>query len=98
MRRRWARLLTGHGITAPDAAIIYALRCSLLHGYGLPKPSAADGRRVLLSNDANAYALDTDNEGIAKVSVHVFCGQLVERIAAEAGDAWDDSLIDTDVR
>jgi hypothetical protein len=29
------------------------------------------------------------------LSVPVFCGRLVERIAAEAVDGWDDSLIDT---
>jgi hypothetical protein len=30
------------------------------------------------------------------VSVPVLCGRLVERIAAEAPNDWDDSLIDTD--
>lgn len=93
--RRWTRLLTGHEIPEePDAAIIYALRCSLLHGYGFPRPAATFGRVVLLSGDLNACALDTDDEGIATVSVPVFCGRLVERIAAEAVDGWDDSLID----
>jgi hypothetical protein len=32
------RLLTGHEILSSDAAIIYELRCSVLHGYGLPRP------------------------------------------------------------
>ncbi len=92
---RWTRLLTGHDISEPDAAIIYALRCSLLHGYGFPKPAATFDRVLLLSGDLNAYALDTDDDGIARVSVPVFCSRLVERIAAEAIDGWDDSLIDT---
>jgi hypothetical protein len=95
VRRRWMRLLTGHEVSEPDAAIIYALRCSLLHGYGFPKPAATFGRVVLLSGDLTAYALDTDDDGIAMLSVPVFCGRLVERIAAEAVDGWDDSLIDT---
>jgi hypothetical protein len=34
---RWLRLLSDHGLTHDDAAIAYQLRCSLLHGYGLPK-------------------------------------------------------------
>lgn len=92
---RWTRLLTGHDISEPDAAIIYALRCSLLHGYGFPRTAATFGRVVLLSGDLDAYALDTDDDGIARVSVPVFCGRLVERIATEAVDSWDNSLIDT---
>jgi hypothetical protein len=32
------------------------------------------------------------------VSVPVFCGRLVERIAAEAPGDWDDSLINTNYR
>jgi hypothetical protein len=36
---RWSRLLTNHGVSDEDAAIIYALRNSLLHGYGPPEPS-----------------------------------------------------------
>jgi hypothetical protein len=92
---RWTRLLTGHKISNEDTAIIYALRCSLLHGYGFPKPAATFGRVVLLSGDLSAFALDTDDDGIARVSVPIFCGRLVERIAAEAVDGWDNSLIDT---
>jgi hypothetical protein len=93
VRRRWMRLLTGHGVSASDAAIIYALRCSLLHGYGLPKPALTFGRVVVLSDAMNRYALETADEGIARLSVPTFCGRLVERIASEAVDGWDNSLI-----
>jgi hypothetical protein len=41
----------------------------------------------------NRYALETDDEGIARLSVSAFCGRLVERIVSEAVDGWDDSLI-----
>jgi hypothetical protein len=34
---RWSRLLTNHSVSDEDAAISYALRNSLLHGYGPPK-------------------------------------------------------------
>jgi hypothetical protein len=93
VRRRWMRLLAGHGVSELDASIIYALRCSLLHGYGLPKPTEAFGRDLVLSNAMNAYALETDHEGSARLSVPAFCGRLVERIASEAVDGWDNSLI-----
>jgi len=83
---RWKLLLTGHGISAHDAEIVYALRCSLLHGYGPPKPEKSCGQTVLLTNDHAAYVLDTSQDGRALVSVPVFCGRLVERIAAEAPD------------
>jgi len=95
VKKRWARLLTGHDICEDDAAIIYELRCSVLHGYGFPRPAVTFGRVVALSDDASAYALDTDDEGIATLSVPAFCSRLVERVAAEAVDGWDDSLIDT---
>jgi hypothetical protein len=95
---RWRSLLTNHGISEHDADIVYALRCSLLHGYGPPMPEKSRGRKVLLTNDCAAYALDTFQPGRALVSVPVFCGRLVERIAAEAPSGWDDSLIDTDYR
>lgn len=36
--QRWESLLTSHGVDPADAKLIYALRCSLLHGYGPPKP------------------------------------------------------------
>jgi hypothetical protein len=94
---KWTRLLTAHGVEEDDARTIYALRCALLHGYGLPKPEHASGRTVLLTRDAAGYALDTSREGFALVSVPVFCGRLVERIAAAAWMDWDKTLINTDV-
>jgi hypothetical protein len=42
-RNRWMELLIGHDIYETDAAIIYALRCSLLHGYGFPRSAESDG-------------------------------------------------------
>jgi hypothetical protein len=56
----------------------------LLHGYGPPKPAKSYGRKVLLTDDRAAYALDTSRPGRALVSVPVFCGRMVERIAVEA--------------
>ncbi|MDV7220410.1 hypothetical protein [Streptomyces prunicolor] len=97
VRARWELLLTSHGITQEDARIIYKLRCSLLHGYGLPRPNSVSGRNVLLTSDVAAHAIDTSTSGRALVSVPVFCGRLVERIAAAAPQNWDTSLIDTDV-
>jgi hypothetical protein len=94
---RWERLLTSHGISAEDARIIYKLRCSLLHGYGLPKPSTINGRTLLVTPDPGAFALDTSEPGQARVSVPAFCGRLTERIAAEAPGDWDTSLINTNV-
>jgi hypothetical protein len=96
VRARWDLLLTTHGITQEDAQIIYLLRCSLLHGYGLPKPSTVGGRTVLLTPDVTAHAVDTSTPCRALVSVPVFCGRLVERIAAAAPQNWDTDLIDTD--
>jgi hypothetical protein len=98
VRKRWVRLLTEHGVTEEDARIVYALRCSLLHGYGVPEPTLAAGRRVLLSDDAEAFALDTSTPGRAVLSVPVVTGRLVERIAFEARDDWDDTLLDSDLR
>jgi hypothetical protein len=95
---RWKLLLTRHGLSSHDAEIVYALRCSLLHGYGPPKPERSCGRTVLLTDDRAAYALDASQDGRALVSVPVFCGRLVERITAEAPGDWDDSLINTDHR
>jgi hypothetical protein len=93
---RWKLLLTRHRLSAHDAEIVYALRCSLLHGYGPPKPERSCGRKVLLTDDRAAYALDTSQDRRALVSVPVLCGRLVERITAEAPSDWDDSLINTD--
>jgi hypothetical protein len=95
---RWRRLLTSHGIPQDDADIIYALRCSLLHGYGLPLPDEAHGRNVALTPDRSACAVDTSVNGRALVSVPVFCGRLVERVAVAAQGNWDTSVINTNVQ
>lgn len=44
---RWERLLTRHDVTEDDARLIYELRCSLLHGYGLPRSDKVGGRIVV---------------------------------------------------
>jgi len=95
---RWIRLLTTHGVSDNDAGYIYALRNSLLHGYGLPRPDELDGRMMALTPDPSAYAVDTSQPDRILVSVPVFCGHLVERIALEAHDNWDTSLIDVAFR
>jgi hypothetical protein len=97
---RCAQLLTDHDISKEDAKIIYALRCSLLHGYGLPTAEEACDRRVILTPDLDGEAIDTSKDGLAVLSVPAFCKDLVERIAAEAPDDWDVSgiRIDTDYR
>jgi hypothetical protein len=92
---RWDRLLKDHGLSTHDAQIVFKLRCSLLHGYSPPKPEHTNGRKVLLTDDRDTYALDTSQDGLAWVSVPVFCARLVERIVVEAPDKWDVSLIDT---
>jgi len=61
---RWAQLLTDHGVSGEDAKIIYALRCSLLHGYGLPTAEKACGRRVVLTPDRDGQAIDTSKDGL----------------------------------
>jgi hypothetical protein len=66
-------------------------RCSLLHGYGPPKPSKVYGQDLLLTRDPAAFALDTTAPGRTLVSGPVFCRRLAERIAAEAPDDWDNS-------
>lgn len=91
--KRWRRLLKQHGIPRRDADIIYALRNSLLHGYGPPKQ--VSGRRVILTPDQNAFAIDTSHAKKALISVPVFCRCLVERIASEAPNTWDVSEVDT---
>jgi hypothetical protein len=95
--QRWAQLLTDHGVSAEDAEIIYALRCSILHGYGLPAAEKACGRRVVLTPDRDGQAIDTSKDGLAVLSVPAFCKDLVERIAAEAPDDWDVSGIRIDM-
>jgi hypothetical protein len=97
VEKRWLRLLTDHGVSEDDAAIIYQLRCSLLHGYGLPGRGEAGGRQVVV-DDGGVYAVDTREDGFALVSVPVFCARLVERIASEAPNDWDVSRIDVDFR
>lgn len=97
VRARWEQLLTSHRVSQDDATVIYELRCSVLHGYGLPKPGAVQGRNVLLTSDSSACAVETP-PGVARISVPVFCGWMVERIAAEAPDDWDVSQINTSAR
>lgn len=93
VRARWTRLLTRYEISHDDASIIYRTRCSLLHGYGPPKK--VNGRKVLLIADHDTFALDTSHAGEARLSVPVFCGHLVERLAVKAERDWDATLIDT---
>lgn len=93
---RWMRLLTTHDVLETDAKYIYALRNSLLHGYGLPKAEDLDNRLIALTPDVNGFAVDTEHDDYIRLSVPVFNGHLVERIASEAHEEWDTSLIDTD--
>lgn len=95
---RFPRLLADHGVNEADARYVYRLRCSLLHGYGPPKPSAVDGRKVFVSPAVGAYAVDTRRSDRLVISVPAFCGRLVERIAYEAPRQWDTDLIDTHVQ
>jgi hypothetical protein len=88
-------LLIDRGITETDAEILWALRCSLLHGYGLPH---LRDRRMFATREVDAYALDTSHIGLALLSVPVFCGRLVERIVSEMPDRWDVTLLDTDAQ
>jgi hypothetical protein len=91
---RWLRLLTTHGVSEDDARLIYRLRCSLLHGYGLPPPEKVGGRKVVLTDRHTGYALDTSHPPMAEISVPMFCSLLVERIVAEAPEDWDRAEID----
>lgn len=93
VRQKWAKLLTSYDIGATDADDIYQLRCSLLHGYYVPR--LRGGRQLQLQADQDAFAVDTNTPGLVSVSVPVFCRCLVERIALEAKGDWDDTLIDT---
>lgn len=97
VRPRWIELLTRHRISSEDADLIYAFRCSLLHGYGLPKPGKVGNRRVILHDEPNAFAVDTSRDGDVIISIPVFCGHLVERIAAEAPDDWDVASVATNM-
>jgi hypothetical protein len=91
--KRFKKLLTDHEVGHDDADIIWAVRCALLHGYGHPKPNDVGERHVLFSSDPTGYAVDTGNPQHVLFSVPVFCGYLVERIAAEVPEQWDTSLI-----
>jgi hypothetical protein len=98
--KRFRRLLTDHQVEQMDAEITYAVRCSLLHGYGIPGPSAegAHDRRIVLTPATDeAYAIDTDRPGLALLSVPVFCCRLTERVAAEASASWDETLVDVSI-
>ena len=95
VKQEWIALLTAHDVSDEDAEIIYALRCSLLHGYGPPRAVDAQNRRVVLTGDQTAHAVDTDTAGKANISVPVFCRCLVERIVANGPGNWDGSLVDT---
>jgi hypothetical protein len=92
---RWRGLLTAHDVDPEDAMLIYKIRCALLHGYGLARPQDVNDRKVVFTGDPNGYALDTERPGHVVLSVPVFCGHLVERIAAAAHGQWDTSLLDT---
>ena len=65
---RWMTLLDSHGMSKEDTTIIYALRNSLLHGYGLPKPEKADNREILLTGDLAGLTVVTETKGIARLS------------------------------
>lgn len=95
--KRWRSLLTSHDVSAEDADVIYAVRNSVLHGYGPPKPEKVRGRRVVFTGNLDACALDTDRADLAMLSVPVFCGSLVERVAAATPESWDMSLVDTNL-
>jgi len=91
---RWKRLLTEHGVTEVDARLIYGFRCSLLHGYGLPRREQTGGLGVVTTGRRRGYAIDTSGRDLVDLSVPLFCSLLVERIAVEAADDWDVTLID----
>ncbi|MDQ7808389.1 hypothetical protein Q5425_32040 [Amycolatopsis sp. A133] len=94
---RFRGLLTDHDVEEGDARYVYKFRCSLLHGYGIPKPASVDGRRLIASPEVNAYAVDTSHPDRIVVSVPAFCGRLVERIAYTAPQRWDTALINTNL-
>ncbi|WNV84723.1 hypothetical protein [Umezawaea sp. Da 62-37] len=88
--------MTDHDISVPDAKLLWTVRNALLHGYFVPKPSGDEPRRVQFNNFTTGYALDTRDPKEIQLSVPVFCGHLVERIAAAVPERWDMSLIDVD--
>jgi hypothetical protein len=103
--KSFRELLSTHRIARMDAEIIYAVRCSLLHGYGLPQSDNkwVHHRTVVLTPATNgAFALYTPNPGTsdqkkALLSVPIFCSYLTERIASEAFQSWDESLVDVGI-
>lgn len=98
--KNWRQLLIDHQVERADAEIAYALRCSLLHGYGIPRQGApwTNGRRILLTPGTyDSYAIDTRRKGLALISVPIFCSRLTERIAYEAQGQWDVSLVDVTI-
>jgi hypothetical protein len=93
---RFQGLLVRQGVPEDDAAAVYELRCSLLHGYGLPESNKIGGRRLVLTADWSSPAVDsTSDPGEIAISVPIFCSHLVERIAFAAQADWDETLIDT---
>jgi hypothetical protein len=97
--KRFKAFLVAHQINKNDAHFIWMLRCSLLHGYGRPKEEDTHNRPMHLTQRLDTYALNSDKTLPGKrieLSVPVFCGHLVERIASEVPpEQWDNSLIDT---
>ncbi|MFI5615497.1 hypothetical protein [Amycolatopsis sp. NPDC051903] len=93
--RRFKRLLIEHGVDHDDATVLWIIRNSLLHGYGLPRPSDVRHRRVEVTGATDAFALDTGDARVVRLSAPVFCSHLVERIAASVPHRWDTSLIHT---
>jgi|GEM_PF-5231011 len=97
-------LVDRRGLPEEDAKISYKLRCSLLHGHGVPKPNdvsdpgGGSDRKLVLTDAQEGFAVDTTRTGFISVSVPLFCGRLVERIVAEAPDDWDVASINTDYR
>ena len=79
--------------------MIYRLRCSVLHGYGLPASSRPElhYRHLVATDEPKAHALE-EREKEWRLSVPVFYSRLVERIAFEARNDWDVKLLDTDFR
>ncbi|MET8846635.1 hypothetical protein [Amycolatopsis sp. NPDC004625] len=96
---RFRRLLTEHGVGEDDADFIYKFRCALHHAYGIPNPGTVGNRNLFVTPAVGAYAVDTRRSDRVLISVPVFCGRLVERIAYEAVPTWQGSaLIDTYVQ
>jgi len=51
----------------------------------------------MLTDEQNVYAVNTEDDGVVKISVPVFCRCLVERIVSEAPDDWDVAAVATHV-